>query len=146
MRALPVLLAAAALTGAACAPDGPTATSPTDPPSNRTSEGVGDDPGRTGDDGSRDTAGSGGTARFVRGLARFDGCTEFLDHVRAEAIDRVGPYGFDGYGGYAVEERAMEEPAEEPAAEGGSFDAPTSGVSDAANDSAYSSPASFAAA
>ena len=135
MRALPVLLAAAALTGAACAPDGPTATSQTDPPSNRAADALGDDPGRTRGDGSADTADSGGTARFVRGLARFDGCTEFLDHVRAEAIDRVGPYGFDGYGGYAVEEQAMEEPAEEPAAEGGSFDAPTSAVSDAANDS-----------
>ena len=65
----------------------------------------------------------------MRGLASFDGCTEFLDHVRAEATDRVGSYGLDGYGEYA-----MEEPAEEPAAEDNSGGAPTA-VSDTASGS-----------
>ena len=35
-------------------------------------------------------------------LQPFDSCTEFLDYVKAHAIERVGPYGLDGYGGYPV--------------------------------------------
>ncbi|MCL1600830.1 MAG: beta-propeller domain-containing protein [Actinomycetia bacterium] len=42
-------------------------------------------------------------------LQPFDSCTEFLDYVRAHAIERVGPYGLDGYGGYPV---AFEEVAQ----------------------------------
>jgi hypothetical protein len=60
------------------------------------------------------------TAREVRGptgvkafaassLQPFDSCTEFLDYVKSHAIERVGPYGLDGYGGYPVEFAAVEE-------------------------------------
>jgi len=32
-------------------------------------------------------------------LQPFDSCNEFLDYVKSHAIERVGPYGLDGYGG-----------------------------------------------
>jgi hypothetical protein len=35
-------------------------------------------------------------------LQPFDSCNEFLDYVKAHAMERVGPYGLDGYGGYPV--------------------------------------------
>jgi uncharacterized secreted protein with C-terminal beta-propeller domain len=35
-------------------------------------------------------------------LQPFDSCNEFLDYVKKYAIERVGPYGLDGYGGYPV--------------------------------------------
>jgi hypothetical protein len=35
-------------------------------------------------------------------LQPFDSCTDFLDYVKSHAIERVGPYGLDGYGGYPV--------------------------------------------
>jgi uncharacterized secreted protein with C-terminal beta-propeller domain len=35
-------------------------------------------------------------------LVPFDSCNEFLDYVKKHAIERVGPYGLDGYGGYPV--------------------------------------------
>ncbi len=34
----------------------------------------------------------------ARALQPFDSCNEFLAYVKTQAIDRVGPYGFDGYG------------------------------------------------
>jgi hypothetical protein len=34
-------------------------------------------------------------------LQPFDSCNEFLDYVKKHASERVGPYGLDGYGGYA---------------------------------------------
>ena len=36
-------------------------------------------------------------------LQPFDSCTDFLDYVKSHAIELVGPYGLDGYGGYPVE-------------------------------------------
>ncbi len=33
---------------------------------------------------------------FVAALERFDDCGAFLDHIRAEALARVGPYGLEG--------------------------------------------------
>ncbi len=35
-------------------------------------------------------------------LQPFDSCNEFLDYVKSHAIERVGPYGLGGYGGYPV--------------------------------------------
>ncbi len=37
--------------------------------------------------------------RFVAALERFDSCAALLDHFKAEAKERVGPYGLDGGGG-----------------------------------------------
>ncbi len=55
---------------------------------------------------------------FASALQRFDTCEAFLAHVKAEAIERVGPYGLEG-GGYFGGPILFEEAA---AAEGG-FDA-----------------------
>ena len=77
---LPILLVAA--TVAACSDDPPSA-SDTSPPS--------------GSDSARTTAGrdGGGSGDLLR-LSRFSDCDGFLDYVRAEAAERVGPYGFNG--------------------------------------------------
>ena len=37
---------------------------------------------------------------FVAALERFDTCDALLDHFKAEARERVGPYGLDGSGGW----------------------------------------------
>jgi len=37
--------------------------------------------------------------RFVAALERFDSCDALLDHFKAEAKERVGPYGLEGSGG-----------------------------------------------
>ncbi len=93
MRSVPVLLTALALATAACSPNGGSAgsgssdqgvpttgsTSPPDVPN--------DDPG------SVSTRDGGQGVRLRRALTPFDDCGTFLDHVRAEARDRVGPYG-----------------------------------------------------
>ena len=47
--------------------------------------------------------------QFVAALDRFDACDDVLDHFKAEALARVGPYGLDGRGPifpFAVEETA----------------------------------------
>ena len=38
--------------------------------------------------------------RFVTALQDFDGCDGLLDHIRAEALAQVGPYGLRGEDGY----------------------------------------------
>ena len=44
--------------------------------------------------------GTGTAVHLVEGaLVRFAACDDFLSHVKAEAIERVGPYGLDWYGG-----------------------------------------------
>ena len=109
MRALPALLAATALLAAACSGDDPS-TDASDATTTRDgtdgSAGNGDDP----------ASGSGGNARFVRGLVAFDDCDAFLGHVQTEARDRVGPYGLDGERVWP-DDMAMDETAEEPASE-----------------------------
>jgi hypothetical protein len=42
---------------------------------------------------------TGQRAFAATGLEPFDSCNEFLDYVIEHALDRVGPYGLDGYGG-----------------------------------------------
>ncbi len=37
-------------------------------------------------------------------LQPFESCNDFLDHVKARAMERVGPYGLDGYRGYYLED------------------------------------------
>lgn len=58
---------------------------------------------------------------FASALQEFDSCDAFLAHIKAEAIDRVGPYGLpgQGYRGGAVDILV----AETAAAEGGFDDA-----------------------
>ncbi len=44
-----------------------------------------------------------GAVHLVKGaLVRFQACEDFLAHVKAEAIERVGPYGLDWYGGWPI--------------------------------------------
>lgn len=47
--------------------------------------------------------------RFVAALERFDACEAVLDHFRAEALARVGPYGLGGYyqGPIFIDDMAM---------------------------------------
>lgn len=49
---------------------------------------------------------SGSHAIFAAGapVQAFDSCQDFLDHVKAAAIERVGPYGLDGDFGFPVPE------------------------------------------
>ncbi len=51
--------------------------------------------------GTLGTRGSGPVGLFAAALEQFDSCDAFLEHVKAEAIERVGPYGLEGgfYGG-----------------------------------------------
>jgi Beta propeller domain len=114
MRALPVLIATMALAASACSPNGETAdprvvgsTTPTTSPG--TTSGAGDESGGSGSSGG--STGS-GVGIFPRALAPFADCSPFLDHVKAEARDRVGPYGLDGnpwgyWGGEGVIDDAM---------------------------------------
>jgi hypothetical protein len=47
-----------------------------------------------------ETSGATEPASFAApGLEAFNSCNEFLDYVIEHALDRVGPYGLDGYGG-----------------------------------------------
>ena len=94
MRALPALIATLALAASACSPNGETAdprvVDSTNPPTTEpggTTPGAGTDPGGTG---------GSGAGTFPRTLTPFADCSTFLDHVKAEARDRVGPYGLDG--------------------------------------------------
>ena len=77
------------------------------------------------------SGGGGGAGRFVRAaLAPFGDCNAFLAHVKAEARERVGPYGLDQHGWWylegdmvevtvadAADAGGVEEAAEEPASE-----------------------------
>jgi len=51
---------------------------------------------------TRAVQGSGVTGQrafAATGLEPFDSCNDFLDYVIEHALDRVGPYGLDAYGG-----------------------------------------------
>ena len=43
---------------------------------------------------------------FASALVEFDSCDAFMGHVKAEALERVGPYGLDGGRPWIVEEAA----------------------------------------
>lgn len=90
----------------------------------------------SGETGSGGTATGNEPARRAR-LQAFGACDEFLNHMKAEAVERVGPYGLEGiFGGggrffgpevdFAMEDEAMEESAFDSA------DAVTSTSADAA--------------
>jgi uncharacterized secreted protein with C-terminal beta-propeller domain len=88
MRSFPVLVASLALVGAACS-GGSDETSTPDPHPSSTERSNGGTGG-----------GAGGGGQFLRGLAPFDDCGAFLEHIKDEARARVGPYGLEsGYGG-----------------------------------------------
>ena len=90
---------------------------------------------------------------LTAGLNAFSDCDALLDHVRAEAAERVGPYGFEDGGWYGpvffgegdvIATRAAdgddsaafaEEAADEPASDSTSFDQAAAPVSAAVGDS-----------
>jgi hypothetical protein len=87
-RTFIALVAVLAVVGAACTSESTEQTDPKTPISTNAAE----------------TRGPTGEKAFVASsLQQFDSCTDFLDHVRSNAIERVGPYGLDGYGGYPIE-------------------------------------------
>ena len=122
MRALPALLVSVALVASACSDDGPRSAS-------LGTTRLGTTPRA---DGSATTVVPGGgtgsgTGRFIRALTPFADCSAFLEHVKAVARERVGPYGLDGAQTYwALDDVVMEEmaPATDMAAgnEGGRQD------------------------
>ena len=57
---------------------------------------------------------------LTAGLVRFDACDALLDHLRSEAADRVGPWGFGDEPYFDDEPHVDMEMAEEPAAEAAS--------------------------
>lgn len=65
-------------------------------------------------------------------LVRFDDCDAFLDHLKTEALGRVGPYGFGAGRSYlardVAEAAAAEAEAAADAAEGAASKAPVAGV------------------
>src|SRR5680860_1242147 len=48
----------------------------------------------------------------ARALMPFDACDDLLDWSIGHALERVGPYGIDGYGGYPVLEEAVGAPSD----------------------------------
>ena len=88
-----------------------------------------------------DPATPAGEVQFASTLQNFDDCDELLNHIRAEAISRVGPYGLDGGGRFgpvarlAVEEAAVAEfaAADSAASEPAPAPAATSGGDDGAD-------------
>ncbi|TDE10156.1 beta-propeller domain-containing protein [Jiangella asiatica] len=62
-----------------------------------------------------DDGGTGGGPVAVMGLTSFDACADLLDHLKAEARDRVGPWGLGtGDIAYAAEGGAVEDSAAAP--------------------------------
>ena len=97
MRALPAILLSAALVTSACTDDGSDATPPD--PDGRTTTTRAVVPPRDANGGT-----TGGGGRFFRALAPFADCSEFLDHVKAAARERVGPYGLGGGPMYMIDD------------------------------------------
>ncbi|MEE9297996.1 MAG: beta-propeller domain-containing protein [Acidimicrobiia bacterium] len=64
--------------------------------------------------------------QFAATLTRFDVCSDVLDHFKAEALARVGPYGLNGGGGFFPQPffEAELSLAEDAAVVGGDFGAP----------------------
>ncbi|MEN8040043.1 MAG: beta-propeller domain-containing protein [Actinomycetota bacterium] len=110
-RMIIALVAVLAVVGTACTPE--------DTGSSPTTLGI-------------DSRGPTGIQAFAAsGLDPFDSCNEFLDYVKRHAIELVGPYGLEGYGGgrfYAIEETATLDMALAGGDDGGRNAAPVKGV------------------
>jgi hypothetical protein len=100
-RTIIALVAVLAVVGAACTSESTEQTDPTTTTSTAVLE----------------VRGPTGVKAFAASsLQPFDSCTEFLDYVKSHAIERVGPYGLDSYGGYPVEFSAVAESLDSAAA------------------------------
>ena len=125
-----------ALLVAACAADPTTApggdtVSNTDTPTTTAPGGAGGVTVSTADT-STSTTGSGGpVGLFASALVEFDSCDAFIDHVKAEALERVGPYGLEGnprFGPFFMEEVLEAEMAVAEASAATAPAAPQAGV------------------
>ena len=67
-----------------------------DPDPSDDASGDADDPIRRNDDGEVVIDIDGDEIVLTSGLSGFDDCDSLLDHLRTEAAQRVGPWGFDG--------------------------------------------------
>lgn len=65
-----------------------------------TNQSTSDDPGDGGTGGGIAGAGDGPAGLFASALETFDSCDAFLGHVKTEALEHVGPYGFNSGGGF----------------------------------------------
>ena len=96
-KKLTIWLAAAALLAGACASE-PTVSEPTasEPAASTAAEGPAADSGTDGpaDVVSPSAAPSGPVGLFASQLVEYGSCPAFLDRLKAEALERVGPYGF----------------------------------------------------
>ena len=115
-----VVLVALAVLAAACASDEPpTSADGALDPVTAPADGDSRDPA---DPTAADPDGEGPDSGAVRRgrLQAFSACEEFLNHMRAEAAERVGPYGLDGFGGGGIGilegDDAMEMAAEDESA------------------------------
>ena len=98
-------------------------------------ESAGSDDTRRNDDGQVVIDVDGSEIVLTSGLSGFDDCEALLDHLRTEAAERVGPYGFGG--GWYGPARWMEDGmAVDMAVEESAFDGDDSGDGAAAMDSA----------
>ena len=107
MKRLTIWLAATALSAGACASE--PAASDTDPPQTSAAAAAEDTAAGPVSDGAEGTVSSStGLSTYYSGtpgvpeglfasqLVEYDSCAAFLDRLKAEALERVGPYGFDG--------------------------------------------------
>lgn len=95
-KKLTIWLAAAALLAGACASE-PTASEPSaSQPGATAAEGAATEPGTDGPAAvvPSSAAPSGPMGLFASQLVEYDSCPAFLDRLKAEALERVGPYGF----------------------------------------------------
>ena len=125
--ALVLGLVAAACTSRSANPEDPTLSSTvagTEGAGTSAGTATSDGPDSSGDGTSGSQAGTstGPIGLFASSLERFDSCDAFLEHVKTEAIEQVGPYGFNSggyYGGPVFAEDAAAEFGDDAAFDGG---------------------------
>ena len=116
MKKLTIWLAATALSAGACASE-PTASETSPPPQTTVAAAVEDTAAGPVSDGTAVTVFSTPApgvpaGLFASQLVEYDSCSAFLDRLKAEALERVGPYGFGGGSPFfGVPEPAIDAPS-----------------------------------
>jgi hypothetical protein len=110
---LALIVSLGAVAATACTADQPTALPGPESSGDRSSDDLVDVPLEDGTIGAGVGRGSGRPRALGLRLAPFADCSEFLDRVKQQAGDRVGPYGLDPYGNmhWGAAEMAVEESA-----------------------------------
>ena len=109
------LLVGACAADPTTAPGGQDTVAGTEFPTSTT--GAGDDTLSNTDRPTSTTGAAGVVGLFASALVEFDSCAAFIDHVKAEALERVGPYGLDGDLRVGIMEEMMMEAAAADSAE-----------------------------